>query len=83
MGDAKIELPRLLERLGTIDIFLHDSLHTLEHMTFEFEIAWKYIRPGGFLASDDIDYNEAFSQFCKNKRVAGLSFGSEGIVKKP
>jgi hypothetical protein len=40
VGDSKIELPRLLKSLDSIDVFLHDSLHTYEHMTFEFKIAW-------------------------------------------
>ena len=31
LGDAKLELPNLLQKLGTIDLFLHDSLHTYEH----------------------------------------------------
>ncbi|MCX6165091.1 MAG: class I SAM-dependent methyltransferase, partial [Ignavibacteriae bacterium] len=42
LGDSKIHLPILLEQLGKIDIFLHDSLHSYENMTFEFNIARKH-----------------------------------------
>ncbi|MBS7618990.1 hypothetical protein KEJ25_10480, partial [Candidatus Bathyarchaeota archaeon] len=37
-------LPDLLRKLNQIDVFLHDSLHTYEHMSFEYETAWPFIR---------------------------------------
>jgi len=49
-------LPKLLNKLGKIDIFLHDSLHTLEHILFELKIANKYIKEEGFLIADDIQH---------------------------
>jgi predicted O-methyltransferase YrrM len=59
-GNAQRLLPPLLQKLGTIDFFLHDSLHTYEHMKLEFEVAWAVLRPGGLLMSDDIEGNTAF-----------------------
>ena len=70
LGDAKVELPKLLEELGRVDFFHHDSMHTYEHMTFEFETVWPYLRAGGVLASDDVDWNDAFADFCRRKDVA-------------
>ena len=32
LGHAHKELPPLLDKLGKIDMFFHDSLHTFEHM---------------------------------------------------
>ena len=49
LGDARELLPRLLPTLGPIDIFVHDSLHTYDHMMFEFRTAWPYLREGGIL----------------------------------
>lgn len=46
LGDAKKELPPLLSAVGAIDIFLHDSLHTEEHMLFQFETGWPFLRKG-------------------------------------
>jgi len=60
LGDAKEMLPRLLQTLGTIDIFIHDSLHSYEHMLFEFRTAWPHLRGGGVILSDDIDANCSF-----------------------
>ena len=41
------ELPPLLERLGTIDSFMHDSEHSFDCMWFEFNEAWPHLRQGG------------------------------------
>ena len=47
LGDAKKELPIALKELNKISIFFHDSLHTYEHMMFEYLIAWPYMTKGG------------------------------------
>lgn len=65
LGDTRKLLPPLLERLGTLDLFIHDSLHTYEHMMFEFECAWPHIRPGGFLIADDALWNASFEDFAR------------------
>lgn len=65
LGDAKHLLPEVLATLGAIDVFLHDSLHSHEHMTFEYRTAWPYIQKGGFLLSDDVGWNTAFADFSK------------------
>jgi hypothetical protein len=39
LGDAKELLPKVLAELGSIDIFIHDSLHSYDHMLFEFRTA--------------------------------------------
>ncbi len=59
-GNAQRLLPPLLAQLGPIDLFLHDSLHTYEHMRFEFAAAWAALRSGGLLVADDIEGNTAF-----------------------
>jgi hypothetical protein len=58
-------LPALLSRLGTIDLFIHDSLHTARNVRFELDHAWPLLKPGGALVIDDIDSNGGFSSFCK------------------
>jgi cephalosporin hydroxylase len=56
-------LPALLKELGQIDLFLHDSLHTFRHMTWEFEAAWQHIRAGGCLATHDVGMTSSFDDF--------------------
>ncbi len=66
LGDAAIELPKLLEKLGSIDIFFHDSKHSYDHMMFEFQTAYPYLRSGGgLILSDDITWNSSFQDFAR------------------
>lgn len=67
-GSSRRRLPGLLKSLGTIDLFVHDSLHTESNMLFELEHAWHALRPGGALVMDDIFDNSAFYRF-----TSGLS----------
>ena len=67
LGRSQEELPPLLERLGTIDSFMHDSEHSFECMWFEFHAAWPHLRPGGQLVSDDVNSTEAFSRFAREQ----------------
>jgi predicted O-methyltransferase YrrM len=63
LGRTQDELPPLLDRLGTIDSFMHDSEHSFECMWFEFNEAWPRLRDGGLLLSDDVNSTEAFPRF--------------------
>jgi hypothetical protein len=82
LGDSKVELPKLLSRLGEIDVFHHDSLHTYDHMLFEYREAWKYLRHGGLLLSDDAGCNSAFVDFYSEVGARGVIIGDAGIVSK-
>jgi hypothetical protein len=59
-GSSRRRLPRLLEEIGHIDLFIHDSAHTEDNMRFELDRAWASLNPGGAIIADDIDYNLAF-----------------------
>jgi Methyltransferase domain len=63
LGRSQDELPPLLERLGTIDSFMHDSEHSFDCMWFEFNAAWPRLRAGGVLLSDDVNSTPAFPRF--------------------
>jgi predicted O-methyltransferase YrrM len=63
LGRTQDELPPLLDRLGTIDFFMHDSEHSLDCMWFEYNAAWPRLRDGGVLVSDDVNSTEAFPRF--------------------
>ena len=60
-GSSRHRLPRLLEELGTIDLFVHDSRHSDRNVSFELTRAWGALRPGGFLLVDDVHHNGAFA----------------------
>jgi hypothetical protein len=63
LGRSQEVLPPLLASLGAIDAFLHDSEHSYQCMEFEYRLAWQYLTPGGVLISDDITWNQAFTDF--------------------
>jgi predicted O-methyltransferase YrrM len=70
IGPARRLLPSVLREVGTIDMFVHDSLHTYSHMKWEFETALCSLRPGGVLISDDIEGNRAFEELTRHPSVA-------------
>jgi hypothetical protein len=74
IGDSKKLLGPLLDSVGEIDCFIHDSLHTYEHMTWEFRTVWKHLRSGGFLLSHDVGGNEAFFDLMQEKAVPWRSY---------
>ncbi|SRR6266851_6650690 len=86
VGDAREILPGLFAQSGSIDIFIHDSLHTYDHMLWEFETAYSYLRPGGLLISDDALWNAAFHDFARMagapqaRILRGVGFLQKGLT---
>jgi hypothetical protein len=62
-GTSKRHLPGLLSKLGQIDVFVHDSLHSEQNVRFEVDRAFAAVRPGGAIVVDDIDANWGFRTF--------------------
>jgi len=63
LEDSKKELPKLISSIKSLDIFLHDSKHTYEHMLWEFETIWPVLKENGILISDNINWCSAFDDF--------------------
>lgn len=82
-GTSRDILPGLLHDLGAINLFFHDSDHSYENMMFEFNESWKYLRPGGYLLSDDITDNGAFDEFIKeNSCAASARLFKTGLAQR-
>ena len=82
IGRSSEKLPPFLEKLGAIDIFLHDSDHSYQNMLWEYQTAWVYLKDGGILLSHNVDDNDAFPDFCETVGVEGfLLTNMGGIVK--
>ena len=62
-GSSRRVLAGLLETLGTVRVFIHDSLHTYDNMTREITTAWAHLESGGLLLCDDVECNRAFEHF--------------------
>jgi hypothetical protein len=78
-GNSLDALPRILGEATPISMFVHDSLHTYDHMMAEFHLGYDALELGGVLVSDDIGYNSAWSDFChsKNENWKAFSKGRE------
>ncbi len=61
-GSSGRVLPPLLDELETVDLFVHDSLHTYRNMQREFELIWHRLRTGGVLIADDVERTRAFGK---------------------
>jgi len=82
LGESFKVLPKLLAKIGTVDVFLHDSRHTYRTMMKEFTIIWPYLRKGGLLLSHDVIANDAILDFCGNVQRTLIVIGGIGIVMK-
>jgi len=65
-GTSRRRLPALLNELGEIDLFVHDSSHTTRNLRFELEHTWSALGKGAIVA-DDIERNEAFGSFTRER----------------
>ena len=61
-GTSASILPRLLREIPTVDLFVHDSLHTHRNMRREFDTVWPHLREGALLLADDVERNRAFGE---------------------
>ena len=82
LGDARALVPKVLKDLDRIDIFLHDSDHSYEHMTFEYEQAWHWMQPGALLLSDDTHLHGAWDDFCRKHGARPGKLGHLGVTRK-
>jgi predicted O-methyltransferase YrrM len=85
LGDARDLLPVALAEGGELGLFLHDSLHSRDHMLFELEAAWPRLRRGGVLAADDVFQrrHDAVPAFAASVGRPWLSFKGMAFIAKP
>jgi len=81
IGPTERHLPALLKELGSVDLFLHDDLHTPTHLTFELEAVRPALRPGAVVLADNTTWTgDAFPRFARSIGVAVLRRGRGDLV---
>jgi predicted O-methyltransferase YrrM len=65
IGPAGKLLPAVLDEVGAIDVFQHDSRHSYTNQLREYRTAWPYLSEGGLLISDDVS-NDALHDACES-----------------
>lgn len=56
-GSSRRVLPGLVNTVGRIELFVHDSMHTTRNVNFELECVWPALAPGGVILIDDVEKN--------------------------
>lgn len=64
-GESEKMLPPLVKKVGNVELFIHDSLHTAKNTLFEMEQAASIMPPGGVMLVDDIRGHGGFSTFAR------------------
>jgi hypothetical protein len=62
-GSSRRLLPGLVARLGELDLFIHDSLHSDRNVRFELGAAFGALKQGSAIVVDDVDVNWGFRAF--------------------
>jgi predicted O-methyltransferase YrrM len=82
LGSSRDLLQPLLQELGQIDLFFHDSLHTNDYMLWEYETVQPYLKPNGLLVSDDVFWNAAFLSFTRRENMRKVIARGIGIAQR-
>jgi hypothetical protein len=83
-GSSRRRLPALISILGTVDLFVHDSMHTTRNVGFELTQVASPLRDGGICVVDDVERNSAFARFCRAhgdwRSVAGRADDDRAVI---
>ena len=83
LGSSWEMLPELLDKVGMIDLFYHDSEHTRATMDFEFNLALNHMSPLGGIAADNSNWSTSFPTFCaQNDLQPALLFPFLGLCRR-
>ncbi len=70
-SNLKQSMNAIVDKLPKIDLWVHDSDHHYVWQKFEYQLAWKKLKPGGILISDDIDFSKAW---CELSEINDLNY---------
>lgn len=74
-GDSLKVIPSLNKEF---DFYIHDSDHSMPFLTRELRCAWKKLASNALVLVDDIDWSNAFYEFCANERLYPLLLTDNG-----
>jgi len=64
-GSSRQRLPALTAKVGHVNLFIHDSLHTGKNVLFEMEQVASVMPSGGAMVVDDIGSHDGFVTFAE------------------
>jgi hypothetical protein len=81
LGPSQALLPVVAQGIDRVDLFLHDSHHTPEHLTFELETVRPKLTPGAIVLADNVEWTgDAFDRFAASLKVPVHARRKEDLV---
>jgi hypothetical protein len=81
LGPSQRLLPAVAEAANPIGLFLHDSLHTPTHLTFELETIRPHLAPGAVVLADNTEWTgQAFDRFARTLDAPVIRNGRSDLV---
>ena len=81
LGSSEELLPRILSEIPSVGLFLHDSLHTAAHLTFELSTVRPKLRSGALVLADNTAWTgTAFPRFARSLGVPVHPRGRSDLV---
>lgn len=81
IGPSEEILPGLVDGIDSVGLFLHDSLHTPAHLTFELTTVRRKLTPGAVVLADNTVWTgAAFPKFARQLGVRVLRRGRTDLV---
>lgn len=77
-------LPLYLE-CGPFDLAVTDGNHSCKYQTYEYNMLWEFLKPGGVLINDDVSWanHNAFDKFVKERGITPIQMGDAWYLIKP
>jgi hypothetical protein len=82
IGDCRYLLVPLLDRLGSVNLFLQDDLHSYRHMLWEFKTIWPKMSEDGLLFSHDWEKNPSLCQFARENSLPVVKCCRMGCISR-
>ena len=82
LADSSKALPALISELGPVGVFFHDSEHSYDAMTREFETVLPKLEEGGVIISDDVQKNAAFAEVVARHGLRSFVFRKGGTARR-
>lgn len=81
LGPSEKLLPPLVRGISSVDLFLHDSLHTPSHLTFELETIRPKLHSGSIVLADNTQWTgHSFERFARSLKARVRRRGSSDLV---
>lgn len=71
--------------MGPFDCAAIDGEHEIGAVTFDMNVCWEFLKPGGFMVMDDYSWSDhgAFNKFIQERNITPVPMGSTMVVQKP